>query len=377
MPAGKFDNPLHPLIAEVAAACRNCGVCREKCEFLKRFGTPKEIADNFQPEDQDLGSVSFSCNLCRLCTAICPFGINPADFFLHIRQIAVGKNFDFSAHRRILRYEALGTSPLFSWYGLPERCSTVFFPGCTLPGSRPRQTLTLFQLLGKMMPDLGIVFDCCTKSSHDLGRMEHFHQTFRTLKQQLLITGIKTVITACPSCYSVFKTHGAPLNVITAYELLEKTNFSRGSNSRSIMAVHDPCATRFDTAIHSAVRRLLNKMGIDWIETPQCRERTLCCGEGGSVACQSPDLSKNTTRIAGHQANGIPLVTYCAGCAALLPSVAPTAHIVDLICAAVNGQDAGPKVYRSPLSYLNRLYLKWYLRRTLRVRFSATRRTRS
>ena len=54
---------------------------------------------------------------------------------------------------------------IFSYYALPEGCNTVFFPGCTLSGTRSEKVILTYQRLKKSIPSLGIVLDCCTKPS--------------------------------------------------------------------------------------------------------------------------------------------------------------------------------------------------------------------
>jgi len=104
----------------------------------------------------------------------------------------------------ILGYEKRGTSKRYSYYAFPENCSTVLFPGCALPGTRPDKVKSLFAHLQKTIPNLGIVFDCCTKPSHDLGRDIHFQAMFNELQNYLLQNGIKNILVACPNCYRVF-----------------------------------------------------------------------------------------------------------------------------------------------------------------------------
>ena len=126
----------------------------------------------------------------------------------------------FPEHKTLLGYEKLGTSKRYSYYALPEGCSTVFFPGCGLPGTRPKRTLQVFNHLRRSIPDLGIVLDCCAKPSHDLGREDFFNFLFGEMRDYLLRNGVRTVLTACPNCFRVFKEYGSGLSVRTAYEVL-------------------------------------------------------------------------------------------------------------------------------------------------------------
>ena len=112
----------------VAAGCTECGRCSRDCLYLQQFGLPAEQARAVLENRLDLRQV-FQCSLCGLCTEVCPQKIDPAAMFMALRTEAVGRGQgEFRQHRVIKGYERRGNSPLFSWYGLPAGCTTVFFP---------------------------------------------------------------------------------------------------------------------------------------------------------------------------------------------------------------------------------------------------------
>src|SRR6266540_390441 len=202
-----------------AEFCTECGLCVKECGFLQKYGSPKRVADAYEPSNVAQQAMSFECSLCGLCSAVCPQKLDPAKLFLEMRRdVAMrGKTF-LRGHSVLLNYEKRGTSRRYTWYGLPAGCDTVFFPGCALPGTRPDSVHHLFQLLQKSFPSLGMVLDCCSKPSHDLGREEHFHTMFGEMTQYLLQQGVKQVLVACPNCYQIFTEHGKGLKITTAYE---------------------------------------------------------------------------------------------------------------------------------------------------------------
>lgn len=358
----------------VSGTCNNCGLCVKQCEFLTRFGTPKRIADAFDPANKKAFDVAFACSLCGFCTAVCSQGTDPDALFLAMRRAAVaGGTGDYSAHRRLIRYEARGCSPRYSWYGFPKGCDTVFFPGCTLSGTRPGQTLSVFRHLQKEIPSLGIVLDCCIKPSHDLGRVSFFETVFGTLKEHLLASGVEKIITACPSCHKVFKTYGSPLRVESAYEILAVSEHLRPPRFEKKITVHDPCTVRLETGQHRSVRRLAALTGAKLSEMPRSGRLTLCCGEGGGVGHLLPDLSKVWARARCAQAAARHVITYCAGCCGVLSTATPTFHILDILFDVDAGRPFKMKASRPPMTYLNRLRLKYYLKRTLPVVTSGTR----
>src|SRR3990172_7691178 len=122
----------------VSEKCIECKLCVKECAFFRKYGTPKEIADSYNPADKDHLSMPFECSLCRLCAAVCPVNIDPSRMFLELRRENVKRGGgDYPEHSVLLAYERRGTSRLYTHYAIPIGCDTVFFPGCALSGTRP------------------------------------------------------------------------------------------------------------------------------------------------------------------------------------------------------------------------------------------------
>ncbi|MEW6585796.1 MAG: VTT domain-containing protein [Nitrospirota bacterium] len=347
----------------VSAKCINCKLCRKECEFLRKYGKPKEIADSYDPSNKLHQGMPFECSLCGLCAAVCPVGIDPARMFLEMRREAVRRGVDsFPEHKGIIGYEKRGTSKRYTFYTLPARCDTVFSPGCTLTGTRPDKVLKLYDHMKKTIPTLGIVLDCCTKPSHDLGREKFFGEMFQEMKNYLFGHGVRHVIVACPNCYKVFKKHAGELEVSTVYEFMAVHGLPETGRACGTVSVHDPCALRFEEPIHAAIRDMIVKKGLTVEEMPHSGTKTVCCGEGGSVGCLAPDLARNWGQTRKKETNGNRIITYCAGCANSLGSLAPTTHIVDLVFEPSAAMSGDVKVSKAPFTYLNRLNLKKHLK---------------
>ncbi|MDY6853290.1 MAG: VTT domain-containing protein [Thermodesulfobacteriota bacterium] len=353
-------------LKNISEKCINCECCQKECAFLNRYGKPKEIADTYNPFDKTCKSIAFECNLCELCAEVCPVHLNPTDMFLEMRreamQIGNGNHREYS---RILGYEKRGTSKRYTYYALPLGCDTIFFPGCTLAGTRPDKTIKLYEYMRKKIPTLGITLDCCTKPSHDLGREDYFNAMFQEMKDFLVKNGIKNVLVACPNCYKVFSKHGGELSVKTVYEFLTENVLPETEQVSGTATIHDPCPLRHERSIHLAVRDLAIKKGLTIEEMPHHGEKTICCGEGGSVGCVSTELAKNWGNLRKYESDGRRIITYCAGCSNLLGELTPTSHILDLLFEPEATLTGKVKVSNPPLTYLNRLRLKKYLKNTI------------
>lgn len=360
-------------VAEMSSLCTGCGVCVRECRFLQRYGTPKHIADTFDPLRKEQLAIPFECSLCGLCSAVCPEHIDPDTLFIEMRRCSVDQGMNaFIEYGGLLGYERKGTSRRFSWYGLPTGCDTVFFPGCALPGTRPEQTKQVFAALQHTIPNLGIVFDCCTKPSHDLGRVEFFSAMFGELRDYLLAQRIRNVLVACPNCLMVFSDYAPELTVRTVYEALDEQGLSIPAVTGTV-TIHDPCVSRMKAAPQQAVRGLVEQAGLRIEEMPHNKATTLCCGEGGAVVCLEPEFADEWGKQRKKEAAGRRIITYCAGCTHILDSHTPTSHVVDLLFAPQETMAGKARVSKTPMTYLNRLKLKKHFQNTLTVAVSRER----
>ena len=254
--------------------CTGCGACVPGCAFLREHGSPKDIFSLAATDPERLTRLAYLCSLCGLCTATCRKGADPAEAFLNIRRNAVeSKGVDFAPYRKLLGYESLGVSKAFSWAHLPSECRTLFFPGCGLSGSRPGKVVAAWRYLQSKDPATGLVLDCCTKPSHDLGRQDAFEAAFGELHAWCLKMGILKVVVACPNCFKVFSRYGSGLEVVSIYEVMAGDGSLSSEPILGEVYLHHPCATRFESAIQDASDVLLARSAEGLFQNG---EKTLC-----------------------------------------------------------------------------------------------------
>jgi uncharacterized membrane protein YdjX (TVP38/TMEM64 family)/ferredoxin len=349
---------LQKLTDEIRKGCTSCDICLRDCAFLRKYGNPGRIADAYDPSDIESRTIPFECNLCGLCSSVCPEGLDLNALFLEMRREAVDRDGGgFPEHNVIINYEKTGTSRRFSLYRLPKGCDTVFFPGCALAGTRPEGVRKVFDCLHRTIPNLGIVFDCCLKPSHDLGREAYFTAMFNEMRDYLVGQGVKTVLTACPNCHLMFGTYGEGLTTSTIYEALAAGDTPVGRVSGTV-TIHDPCSIRGAAGVHTAVRDLVGRMGLTIEEMPHSGAASICCGEGGAVAFLAPELAEEWRNLRHSEADGRKMVTYCAACAAVLGKRGSCCHVIDVLFDGENALAGKAKVSKAPFTYLNRLLLK-------------------
>lgn len=253
---------MQTILEEIIAKCTRCKACQWDCTFLRKYGTPGELAQSYNHDDKSCQSLPFECSLA---------------------------------------------------------------------GTRSGATLNIYDHLKNYIPSLGIVLDCCLKISHDLGREDHFQSMFREMKDFLVQSGVQKVIVACPNCHRIFSQYGEGLAVSTIYEIMDEHSLPVTERVEGTVTIHDLCPLRFSPAVHASVRSLVAKLGLAIEEMPHHGDSTVCCGEGGFVACLSSDLVAQWKGIRKDEAAGRRMITYCAGCTNHLDGISPTSHIVDLL----------------------------------------------
>ncbi|CCH48204.1 Rhodanese-like domain/cysteine-rich domain protein [Pseudodesulfovibrio piezophilus C1TLV30] len=350
------------MAARLEADCTGCGGCRVHCAFLGEYGTPGEIATAVRLRPQEEWPDPFHCSLCGLCGAICPESLRPEEFFLEMRRTHEQNGLlDLATYAPVMTYEKIGKSRLFSLLRLPDGGDTVLFPGCALPGTRPRTVRRLFLALRNHIPDLGVALGCCLKPSHDLGRKDFFENWFDVLYARLRQAGVKRVITACPNCQKIFSSYGGPLESVPAYSLLAEAGIGPNKPFAKTVVIHDPCPQRYDALTQKSVRTLAQRCGLTVEKGMPERQKTRCCGEGGAVKFARSEFADAWTAQRTNKAAGRTVLTSCAGCVNFLQSSMETEHILDVLF------DSKPtRPIRPPLTYLFRLWVKGWFVKTVR-----------
>ncbi len=351
------------MMKNLAEKCTGCDICVKECAFLQHYGNPGKIAEDFCAGWRN-EFISFECSLCGLCSSLCPKDLDPCKVFFAMRNMVWAETGEvLPEHKKIMAYEKKGLSRRYSLYKLPEACTVVFFPGCTFTGTRSKRTEQIYSWLKNKIPDIGIVLDCCAKPSHDLGRDDFFNTNFLALERFLSGNGVETIITTCPNCYTVFSTYSKNLKTRSIYNVLAEKRLLTGKKLSGCVTVHDPCVTRFETDIHDSVRKLLKNNGLEIEEMEHCREKTVCCGEGGSVPFVAPDFAANWVNTRKKEAAGNRIITYCAGCCSLLGKSVQTDHVLDILFEPENTMKGSVKISSSPFTYFYRLNLKRRLKK--------------
>jgi NADPH-dependent glutamate synthase beta subunit-like oxidoreductase len=345
-----------------------CDRCVRACEFLQTHcSSPRDLARRVTAGVEESLEIVYSCNVCGLCANLCPVGLDTGSLMLASRREAVRRGIaPLPQHRQVRRELRAGVSRIFSLAaGAPgrRRARRLFFTGCELPATSPRQTRDLYRHLLDQDPRIGVLMYCCGVPAEILGledEGEHAREQIRRAMDEL---GAEELIVACPQCQEVLDERFPDVRISSVWELLAETWDPIQRYDTLRLAVHDPCRSRRNPEVHAAIRTLVRTCGIDIVETEFSHERTRCCGAGGKIESVDPELYRKVASRAAGEAN-LPMVTYCTGCrGALRDAGRQTLHILDLL---MSPDPEGKVLDPEPgivMRLVNRSRSKWMIRR--------------
>ena len=362
---------------EEAQRCLQCECmeCVKVCEYLKHFERyprryVREIYNNLSIVKGTRYANSFinSCSLCGLCAEVCPEHLDMGAVNLDARRTMVEqKRMPASAHDFALRDMQFNNSDHFRLARNAPGAATsddVFFPGCQLSASSPDVIEKVYGYLSEHLPDrsVGLMLGCCGAPANWAGRDDLFQNSLSNWRYDLWQMGNPRLVLACSSCYQVFKTHLPDVEIVSLWELFDQHGLPAEAVpvSRTV-AIHDPCSTRHESAIHDSVRHLATQLGCQINELALSRERTECCSYGGHMWLANPDLARKTVQRRAAESPD-DYVTYCAMCRDFFAGQGKrTWHILDLIYGMNVDEDADRPGPGQSLRHENRARLKRHM----------------
>lgn len=357
-----------------ASRCLQCECleCVKVCEFLTTYGAyPKkylrQIYNNLSivMGQRHGNKLTNSCSLCGLCEEICPEDLNMGQVCRSARQIMnrQGK-MPPSAHEFAIRDMdfCCGEESFFARHQPSMNTSAyLFFPGCRLGGSSPKNVeLTYKYLTERLHGGVGVMLTCCGAPADWAGQEDRFSENMASLHSQWVEMGAPTLITACPSCHSLFKKALPQMKLLSLWEVMDSHGLPpvRDNLSGSTVCVHDPCASRNEPQIQQAVRNILLKLGVRIEELPLHGRFTECCGYGGLMCFANKDLSSRVVQrrieISDHD-----YLAYCAVCKDhFLSKGKKTFHLLDMVFSGHQDGEAFNKPVNFSLIRERRRFLK-------------------
>jgi Fe-S oxidoreductase len=203
--------------------------------------------------------------------------------------------------------------------------NTLYYPGCLTRFKLP----LIAENYQKILESLGINFiiipeiNCCGKPLQVAGFHEDFVDIIKKNKYLLRKYKVRKIITNCPSCSKVFnEVYGIKTEHITETISKNLSKISENKYSEPI-SYHDPCNLSRGRGITEEPRIILKYLGFEIVEMLNHGKKSLCCGAGGGVKNNYPEVSNKIAKIRLNQCKTKKLITSCALCYKNLKENAP------------------------------------------------------
>ena len=139
---------------------------------------------------------------------------------------------------------------------------------------------------------------------------------------------VKKIITSCPACFKTFSKEypeilGEEWKIEVVFilqlldELVRKGKIELKKIGKEKVTYHDPCHLGRYSKMYHEPRRLIERMGFKLVEMEFCKENSFCCGGGGGLRANFPELANAIAKDRLRQAlktDAKILITSCPLC---------------------------------------------------------------
>lgn len=206
--------------------------------------------------------------------------------------------------------------------------NTLYYPGCLTKyvtkelGEKYRKILRKARIDFIELKELEA---CCGSPVLNAGYTEDAkslaEKNFKVFKEH----SVKRIITSCPACFKTFSQDYPKLlkgwNIAvehttqTIAKAIEQGKLKVKALSGNV-TYHDPCHLGRYGGVYDEPRKILKSLGLNLVEMSLSRDQSLCCGGGGGLKANYPELSEEIAKERIQQARAVSnsLVTACPLC---------------------------------------------------------------
>lgn len=333
----------------------NCSQCRDRCEMMEWFRTfPQRMVTDIVASKNAIERLTEhvaqrmvnSCTQCGVCREVCPVSVDMEASTLQARrEFFKDGSLPPAFHDFWLRdMEHANGSAGFIHMPLPGQSRYLFFPGCQLGASDSSYVINTYEYLKTLYPDTALMQACCGVSAEWAGNEELCDRTVEYLKNAWVQAGKPVILTACPTCHKTLSRYFPECEVASIYKFLNSHWPGKlvGTPSRTIL--YDPCSSKYVPGIKEDVRKIVDRLGLDWSEPPE--ETARCCGYGGHIYSANRELAEAI--VEKRRATfGVDreYLCYCANCRDVFAGAGQSArHVLDILFTDNSPDRAAPSL---------------------------------
>ena len=219
--------------------------------------------------------------------------------------------------------------------------NTLYYPGCLIKNVATDLNENYKQILKKLGIEFLEIdeFVCCGSPVLNAGYKEDFEILKAKNIDLLEKYGIKQIITPCPACTKMLKKdyeldkRGIKVKHIT--EVLAD-NLGKFKEIKELLknpqqiTFHDPCHLGRHCGIYNEPRKLIMRAGYQLYEFDKKGPDAECCGAGGGVKANFPDIANEVAKKRIKSCKTKLLATACPMCYLHLKENAGNIKVVEL-----------------------------------------------
>ena len=219
--------------------------------------------------------------------------------------------------------------------------NTLFYRGCMVSAVYPHIGENYEKILRRGGVNFIVLEDeiCCGSPVKKAGDEKTFQETAEKVYRKFKEHGIVKIITPCPACFHTFKSiypkivEGWDIEVRHATqeiaELVKKGKLKLERKGGAFV-FHDPCHLGRAEGVYDEPREIVRAVG-KLEEFPENRELSLCCGGGGGMPANCPELAGEMAEKRVKQAKGRTIATACPMCYHQLKKQTKTKELSELL----------------------------------------------
>ena len=338
-------------------ACIFCGFCRLGCPTFSvthresrnargRNVLAFNLLNGTIEPSADLAEAFYSCTTCQACTYFCPAQVRVDEIVEEVRKklykegltpepvlgvrdniFKTGNVYASAKADRIDIYppflkEKIKTGELKS------QAETLLFMGCVPSYLDMKMVPSLIKPLDAAGVDyttLSTEEGCCGFPLFLMGTDE-FEPHAEKVIERIKATGANQLVTPCAGCYKTFKkiypgVGDLGMEVYHSVQFLEKLinegKIKFNGELGKKVTYHDPCDLGRAFKIFEEPRNILKAIpGLEFVEMSRNRLQARCCGGGGGVLANNPDMAVEMAAERVRDALAVGAEIIVSGCAA-------------------------------------------------------------
>jgi Fe-S oxidoreductase len=296
--------------------CFQCGTCNAVCPYPLVTTDNNRLSVRKMLHETQLGLIDFEtegiwlCAACGACIEHCPRDVEITDFMRDLRRVEIGMGvgkIPDSLRRAMTNIAGVGNP-----FGEPQEkradwsdsldvrtfargMELLYFPGC-FPAYDLRAMKVAQSIVGILKGaevDFGVLSrleKCCGQSVRQAGNESLFQSLVQHNIDTFVENGVTKILVTSPHCYHTFKNEypefRGDFEIIhyTQYfaQLIAERRIKFSKKLDKKVTYHDPCYLGRYNNMYDEPRQVLRSIpGLELVEMPDSRHRSLCCGGGG------------------------------------------------------------------------------------------------